>query len=285
MIVAILGENPVIIRQNTPLKNSVWRIIMAYAEHKNPITVFLIVFLTGIAAYYICICLHEWGHGTAAWLYGVKSSPFAVNYGGWALLHVDENVDYDTLMANRHGVAAAIIGICGPAVSVIMFILSLLCLKQKGVQRHIVFYSFCFWVLIIDMTPILQYFMLTPFSSEGDTGRFVIGLNISPLWIFIPGALFVIFGLTRIFHTEVPRAYAVIPIKSNLGRRALLLMSLIFIFIWIYLMSFNPLTDPGSSEKSKIAALLSFLMVPILLILCDPSRVWVKEKIQRFKAH
>ena len=54
-----------------------------------------------IAAYYVAILLHEWGHGLVAWLFNVKQSPFDVDYGGWALMHVDENVDYAQLLLEK----------------------------------------------------------------------------------------------------------------------------------------------------------------------------------------
>ncbi len=76
-----------------------------------------------VTSYYISILLHEWGHGTVAWLYGLKSSPFDVTYGSWALLpNIDEHVNYASLLAASRGVAAALIGIAGFTVSLLLLI-------------------------------------------------------------------------------------------------------------------------------------------------------------------
>jgi hypothetical protein len=84
---------------------------------KNPVTIFFINLLAIIVAYYVSILLHEWGHGTLAWLYGVNNSPFDIQYGGWLLMNADENVNYTNLIDSGRGVAAALIGIAGSSVS------------------------------------------------------------------------------------------------------------------------------------------------------------------------
>ena len=39
----------------------------------------------------------------------------------------------------------------------------------------------------------------------GDIGEFVQGLNISPLWIFIPSTIIIYFALYRFYRYEVPK--------------------------------------------------------------------------------
>jgi hypothetical protein len=246
----------------------------------QPLYTFFITVVTFIAAYYVCILLHEWlGHGFAAWLLGEKSSPFDIYYGGWALLHVDENVDYGKLVTAGHGVSAAIIAINATVVTGIFFILCLILLPRASIQKNTVLFTFLYWALVINMVPLLQYFTLTAFSSEGDVGQFTHGLNISPWWVFIPGSIIVIAALLRIFKIEVPRAYTVIPIKSIWGRRILLFSTIFVIFLLIYTHGYNPLTDTSTNLASKLLALASILLVPILLFLCDPSRPWVKNEL------
>lgn len=249
---------------------------------RNPLSTFFIVALAFIAAYYVCILLHEWlGHGLAAWLLGEKSSPFNIYYGGWGLLHVDENVDYVQLIAVGKGTSAAIIAINGIVVTGLLFILGLFLIRLQSIQRNTVIYSFIFWSLVINIVPLLQYFTLTAFSNEGDVGHFTHGLNFSPWWIFIPGTVVVICALWRIFRIEVPRAYAVIPIKNAWGRRMLLAFTLFVIFIMIYTHGYNPLTDTGTNLASKLLVGFSISLAPILFILCDPPRDWVKKAINK----
>lgn len=249
---------------------------------KNPFLIFVICIITFILAYYTCILLHEWGHGTAAWWFGQKSSPFDVYYGGWALMQVDENVDYDALILLGQGTHAAIIGVSGVAVSLITLLISFLMVKRPNIQKNTFLFTFFYFSLALSNVPLVQYFILTTFSTEGDIGRFTTGLNISPWWIFIPGTIFVIFVLLKVFKNEVPRAYAVIPIKSLWGRRLFLFITLAIIFLFIYSHGYNPLTDKGTTLISKAMSVISILLVPIIFIICDPSRKWVNQAIKRY---
>lgn len=191
-----------------------------------------------------------------------KKSPFDVYYGGWGLLHVDENINYSQLLSHHQGITAALIGIAGCTVSALLAILFIL----------------SYWFLIINMVPLFQYIPLTTFSTQGDIGRFVHGLNISPWWVFIPGSLLIVIALWRIFSLEIPRAYAVIPLKTIGAQRVFLLTSLGIIFLLIYTHGYNPVTDKGSSLYQKILSIASVLLVPILFFICNPSRNWVKNR-------
>lgn len=252
---------------------------MNNSHSKNPILIFVICLITFILAYYTCILLHEWGHGTAAWWFGQKSNPFDIYYGGWALLHVDENVDYESLILVGQGTHAAIIGASGVSVSIFTLLISFLMVRCPNIQKSTFLFTFFYFSLALSVVPLLQYFILTTFSTEGDIGRFITGLNISPWWVFIPGTIFVMFILWEIFKKEVPRAYAVIPIKSLWERRLFLFFTLAIIFLFIYSHGYNPLTDQGTTLISKVMAVISILLVPVIFIICDPSRKWVKKAL------
>ncbi len=174
---------------------------------KNQIIIFFINIIAILVAYYVSILLHEWGHGTLAWLYGVKNNPFDVQYGGWFLTNVDEDVPYTYLINSNRGFAAALIGIAGSSVSFVFVIVCFILLNYKNVQQSAIKFIFAYWFLIINMIPLVQYFMVSTFSSEGDVGRFIYGLNISAWWIFIPGTIFIIFSVTRILKIELPNIF------------------------------------------------------------------------------
>jgi hypothetical protein len=231
-----------------------------------------------VLSYYIAIILHEWGHGTIAWLYGYKGSPFDVEYGGWLLLRVDENVPYNQILAADHGVAAALIGIAGLTVSVILFVLSLKVLSK--IKCNFLTYSFFYWFAVLNMVPIFQYLTIQTFSVQGDVGRFTHGLGISPWWVFIPGASFVWFSLYRFYGIFIPKAYFILSINALLMRRIFLLASLCIMFLLIYTHGYNPLSDKGMPLIGKFLAGFSILLVPAIFFLCNPSNDWVKQKIQ-----
>ncbi|EKD54881.1 MAG: hypothetical protein ACD_60C00038G0043 [uncultured bacterium] len=249
---------------------------------KNPIVIFLMNVVAIIVAYYVSILLHEWAHGIAAWLCGAKNSPFNVQYGGWFLMNADENVNYTQLIDSGRGLSAALIGIAGSSVSFIFAVICFILLSNKNFRQSAVKFIFVYWFLMINMVPLVQYLTISTFSSRGDVGRFIYGLNISAWWVFFPGTLFIIFSVIRILKIEVPKSYAVIPIKSLLGQNIFLLATLGILFLFIYTHGYNPLTDQGMNTFSRALAILSIILVPILFILCYPSRNWVKKAVTRY---
>lgn len=251
----------------------------------NPVVIFLMNVIAIIVAYYVSILLHEWGHGTVAWLCGAKSSPFNIQYGGWFLMNADENVNYASLIDSGRGVAAALIGIAGATVSFIFVVISFILLNCKHFRHHSIKFTFAYWFLIINMVPMVQYLSISVFSSEGDTGRFVHGLNISPWWLFVPGTLFIIFAIGRILKIEIIKAYTIIPIKSVLGQTIFLLATLGLMFLFIYSHGYNPLTDKGISTLSRIFAVISIVFVPMLFVICNPLRHWVRKAVITYKNH
>jgi hypothetical protein len=243
----------------------------------------LITIISIIASYYIAIILHEWGHGTVAWIYGYKQAFFDVNYGGWRLQGVDENVPYDQILAAKHGVAAAMIGIAGLSVSIVLFLISVATMAK--IKHSVFLYSFFYWFSVIKMVPIIQYLTVQTFSVEGDVGRFTHGLNISPWWVFVPGTLFICFALYRFLRYAVPKAYAIIPIKTLWVKRCFLGLSLGIMFLLIYSGGYNPLSDRGMPSIGKAYAVLTMLLVPVLFFLCNPSLKWVKKETQKMAKH
>ena len=240
---------------------------------------FLVTIISIIASYYIAIILHEWGHGTVAWIYGYKEAFYDVNYGGWRLQGVDENVPYNQILAAKQGTAAAMIGIAGLSVSILLFLISLAVMAK--IKSSGVLYSFFYWFSVINMVPIIQYLTVQTFSVQGDVGRFIHGLDISPWWVFVLGTLFICFALYRLLRVAVPKAYAIIPIKTLWVKRCFLAVSLGIMFLLIYSAGYNPLSDPGMPLISKAYAVLTMLLVPLLFFLCNPSLKWVKKQTQK----
>lgn len=232
-----------------------------------------------IIAYYVSLLLHEWGHGFMAWLYGVKTSPFDVQYGGYLLQNADENVDYVGLMASGRNMVSALIAIAGPIVSLTILIIALSILYSNKINNKPLTFTLIYWLLIMNMVPSIQYLSVSPFASGGDTGHFAQGLNFSPWWIFIPGTIFIIFILSIILKNIIPKACAIIPIKSLLGQNLFLLTSLFVMFLFIYTHGYNPLTDKGVNSFTKVMVVISICLVPILFIICNPARDWVKKSI------
>lgn len=249
----------------------------------NPFVTLLKNLTAIIIVYYVSLLLHEWGHGFVAWLYGVKTSPFDVQYGGYLLQNADENVDYVGLMASGRGIAGALIAIAGPVISLSILIITLSILCSNKINNKPFAFTLTYWLLIMNMVPSIQYLSVSPFVSGGDTGHFAQGLHFSSWWIFIPGTLLIIFLLNKILKKIIPKAYAVIPINSLLGQNLFLLTSLFIMFLFIYTHGYNPLTDQGLDSFTKVMVAISICLVPILFIICNPARDWVKKAILNFR--
>ncbi|MDF1796621.1 MAG: hypothetical protein P1U63_08815 [Coxiellaceae bacterium] len=250
---------------------------------KAPIKTLMINFICFIATYYIAIILHEYGHGFVAWLYGIKDSPFDVIYGGWYLQNVDEGVSYHHLRAIGALHQEAFIGIGGTCVTLFLALLSLLLLNCKSVMRKRVIFTFLYWLLIINMVALTQYFFLSVFADGGDMGHHVHGLKISPWWVFIPGTIFIAAMLYRIFSTEILKAYVIMPLQSIWTQRLLLLLSLATIFLMLYLHQYNPISDNKGVLIDQVLAVFSIFLVPILFFVFNPSNQWVKQRLARVK--
>ena len=232
--------------------------------------------------YYVAILLHEWGHGVVAWILEYKDSPFDVDYGGWLLLHVDEDVPYDSMMKAHQGVEAAFIAIAGLIVSLFLYMISWISLSR--IKHGFALYSLFYWFSIWNMVAIFQYLAIQTFSVQGDVGRFTHGLNISPWWVFIPGTSFVFFALYRFYGHFVPKAYVRLSIQSQWVKRLFLLLSLVIMFLLIYSHGYNPLSDQGMPLIGKFLAGFSIALVPGIFFFCDPSRVWVQREIQKIQS-
>ncbi len=254
------------------------------AKERKSLTVFLALVISLPLVYYAIVLLHEWGHGTTAWLFGYKPSPFTIRYGGCFLLHADEAVPYDDILAAGQGLRAALIGISGFTVTAILFFFSLFSLNRRyGVRNPWVLSAF-FWSCVLNMMAIFGYIPLDTFSSEGDIGRFVHGLGISPWLVFIPGTILVFMCLYRLLRYTMIRIYVFAPIRTTAGRRVLLGGSLCIIFLLLYTHGYNPFTDEGTNTFSKILAGLSILLAPVLYIVCNPSREWVRRAVEKTDA-
>ena len=244
---------------------------------RHPATVLLAMIITFPIAYYITVLFHEWGHGTTAWLFGYKNSPFDIKYGGYMLLHCDEAVPYTEILKTGHGVQAALIGISGFTVSTCLFLFALFSLNTKFGTRSVWVLSTMLWCGVLNMMAIFGYIPLDTFSVQGDIGRFVHGLDISPWLVFIPGSLLVALCLYRLLGHGMVRFYIHAPIKTLAMRRFLLAFSLSIIFLLLYTHGYNPYTDKGANIYSRILAGFSVLLVPILFFVCNPSNAWIKR--------
>lgn len=240
--------------------------------------VFFYTLFSIIIAYYVAALGHEYGHSTTAWLLGYKKSLFDIYHKNFYLV-LDEAVDYDSILASGRGRDAALIGISGITMSTLLFLISLFSLNIKWVMRRTFWLSFFYWLADIDLMVMFQYIPNNTFTKGGDIGRFLHGLNISPLVIFIPGTLLVLLAFYRFYYYETIKIYALLPIKTNIMRRIFL-----FSTFWLQILLLIYWSPPVSYKIIAWSSqIFSILFILFILISCDSSRAWVKRRIEKWQ--
>jgi hypothetical protein len=231
--------------------------------------------LSIIIVHYFGTLAHEYGHATTAWLFGYKKTPFDIYIGNWLLIPVDEAVNYNSLLASGHGIQAALIAISGITVTAFLFLLSLYSLNREQIKKSPFLLSIFYWLAVQSLMVFFQYVPNNTFTIEGDIGRFIHGLNISPLWVFIPGTLLVLLAFYRMYRYETIKMFALLPIKTNIMKRIFLLTT-----FWMYVELMIYWTPPATFKVLAWSShIFSTLLVIFILISCDPSRTWVKRNI------
>ena len=248
---------------------------------RSAITLLLSIF-SFIIVYYFTVLIHEYSHSTMAWLFGYKENILNIDYGGWLLLHVDEAVSYDSIIAAGHGAQAAMIAISGITSNSIVFLLSIFLYKKPYILKSKILLILFFWSLVVNMVPIVGYIPANTFTTHGDIGRFCVGLNISTWWAFIIGTPLVAMGIIYIFRTAIIKLYAHLPIKTITGQSLYLLSALVVLFLLLFTHGQNPLSDQHATAYSKAIAWVMIFAVPTVFIVCFPNREWVQQKVAAY---
>ena len=217
------------------------------------------------------ILIHEWTHGFLAWLNGAKSNPFNIYYGDWTLLHVDEAVDYKSLLdAGRHWAVACI------AISpiIVNLLLSLYCfnlMKKANIKRQKWIYTFCLWFSAFNLAEVFSYIPIRTFTTHADIFNFNNALHCSPWIIGLIGGSCSVVLIGYFFSRILPMAYNVLHI-TKLWVRLIYLLAMLFVFFFIggYRGAYN------YGSVSAIMGTVSLIMIPIIFALCFPTLKWVQ---------
>ncbi|MGA2412385.1 MAG: site-2 protease family protein, partial [Candidatus Binataceae bacterium] len=141
-----------------------------------------------IISHYVAVYPHEFTHSFLAWGLGYKSNPFNIQYGGTGLSNlllitgVDENVNYEAVsQSNPHH--AALIAFAGPAMNVLLFLVSYWLLQKKQIHDRSYLYYFLIWFNVMNIANVFDYVPIrtfTPLNWNTDMSNVERGLNISP---------------------------------------------------------------------------------------------------------
>jgi hypothetical protein len=217
-----------------------------------------------------------------AFALGYKSDPLIIHFGGLgvgnllSLINIDEQVDYAAMFARGDGLAAALTGFAGPGLANgTLYLLSLFLLQRTGVRRNVFLFMLVFWFNFMNVANFYCYVPIRTFASHGDIGHITQGLGISP-WVAlvvlgIPTAIAMWFLFTR----TLPQALGRIAPDSPFRRDFVVSLSVVIMFGYFGLVGFV-----GYGEPSHTLSALSVCLIPIMLILCWPSRRWMRSRME-----
>ena len=242
------------------------------------------------AGFGVCILLvhhaavlpHEYAHSFMAFALGYKSDPLIIHFGGTSvanlllLININEQVDYAAMFARGDGLAAALVGFAGPGLANgTLYLLSLFLLRRPGVRRNVFLFTLVFWFNLMNVGNFYDYVPIRTFASHGDIGHITQGLGISP-WVAlvilgIPTAIAMWFLFTR----TLPQALGRIAPDSPFQQGFIVTLSVVIMFGYFGLAGFV-----GYGEPSHTLSALSLCLIPIMLILCWPSRRWMRSRVE-----
>lgn len=244
----------------------------------------LVATLAAVAlAHQASLLLHEWTHGTVAWAFGWKNSPFAIHYGDWTLLDADEAVDYQAILAVGEGAIVAAIAIAPIALGGALYVLGTPLLALWAIQRRKAMWVFLFWFNLSNLGQVLDYIPARTFVASrngllrGDIGHFVQGLGVSPWVALVPGVLFLAAALFWQMREEMPRAYATLGLTRP-RQTALLTFALLYLFGWYGMAGASYEFPSNALSRAGLAVGL------VLFFICRPKRRWVVERVASFAA-
>jgi len=249
---------------------------------------FKLILLTPIfilITHYLVVFAHEYAHSFTAWMLGFMPNPLMIDYGGtsWLnlllLANIDENVNYPIIFSQGHNLSAALIAFAGPGLGVgILYILSLILLKNKSITRSTMLYYFLFWFNFMAVATFYTYVPIRTFSPRGDIANIVHGTQISPWYIYIILGYLVFYILWHFFAQTLISAYSHLNLTTTSARASLLIINVLLMFGYFGLFGFMS-TDPISRFLSGT----SLAVIPIIIIACWPTRAWVIHQLQKQK--
>jgi hypothetical protein len=257
----------------------------------NKSTIIKLIIFTPIfyvLALWSSVLLHEYAHTAVAWLFGFKTNPFAIQYGDFSwqniflVAYVNDTVNYSLIFSSGHPKIAGIIAFAGPGIATSgLYLITLYLLSCTKIKKHPYLFYFVFWLNIINLFELLSYVFLRAFSIEGDTGIAALGLGYSPWWTLILGGSLLIIALWYFFTYTLIQVYKIMKLESAMAQIIFLLLCtfLLFVLPGIYILLHIALYGVSTA----ILAGISCSMMPIMIIVCWPTRGWVKLKITKLK--
>lgn len=237
-----------------------------------------------LLAEWLSVFPHEFGHSTVAWLYGFKANPLDIYYGGWNwqnilfVTGIDENVNYYLIYLAGHRPAIGLIALGGVGITIVIYVSSLLLISLQKIKRHPYLYYFLCWINFMNLTELVSYFILRSFSAHGDIANMEFAWRISPWWFFIVGGGLLVIGIWHFFSNILIELYVRMRLEAVFPKVVILSLFAFLLFgqsgIRMFLYSYGSL--------ATALGWLFCILVPMTIILCWPTRKWLRNKLGKF---
>jgi hypothetical protein len=238
-----------------------------------------------LLAHYAAVLPHEYAHSFMASALGYKSDPLVIHFGGTSignlisLIDINEQVDYATMFARGDGAAAALTGFAGPGLANgAMYLVSLVLLRWPSVQRDLLLFMLVFWFNFMNVANFYDYVPIRTFASHGDIGHITQGLGLSPWTALVVLGIPTAVAMWFLFTRTLPQALGRIAPDSPFRQGFIVNLSVVIMFGYFGLAGFM-----GYGEPSHTLSALSLGLIPIMLILCWPSRRWMRARVDAFR--
>lgn len=234
-----------------------------------------------LLAHYAAVMPHEYAHSFMAFALGYKSDPLVIHFGGTgignliSLININEQVDYAPMFARGDGLAVALVGFAGPGLANgTLYLLSLFLLGRPGVRRNALLFTLVFWFNFMNVANFYCYVPIRTFASHGDIGHITQGLGISPWTALIVLGTPTALAMWFLYARTLPQALGRIAPDSPFQQGVVITLSVVIMFGYFGLAGFV-----GYGEPSHTLSVLSVCLIPIMLILCWPSRRWMRTRV------
>lgn len=236
-------------------------------------------------AHHAALLPHEYAHSFMAWALGYKSDPLVIHWGVRGvtdvllLLDINQRVDYAAMFARGDGFAATLVGFAGPGLANgALYLVSLWLLQRPRVRSSTLLFTFVFWFNFMNLGNFFDYVPIRTFAPTGDMADIAKGLGVSP-WVVlvvlgIPTAIAMWFFFTR----TLPMALGQMTTSSS-ERGLIVTVSIVIMFGYFGLVGIE-----GYGRTSHVISMLSLCLIPVMLILCWPTRRWMRARIEAFRA-
>jgi hypothetical protein len=261
---------PVFYRQNFSLDGSGDHPMLADASRRLKLTSWLLAATPAfvLLAHYAAVLPHEFSHSFAAWIMGIKSDPWNIEWGHGSvgdillLQGIDEKVDYKPALADGKNLAVAVTVLAGPGMNVVLYLLTRFVVPcWRTSSRGVVAYL-TFWFLFMNLANLYDYVPIRIAASNGDVWQWIQATNMSYWWIYgIIGAL-VLWALVDFYRTVLPQSLEASGIETISGRMLVLVTSTALMFAYF--------ASPGLAQSDDVSLFIgrtSLLLVPVVILI------------------